>query len=185
MSIRFTSKSVKLTGALKAFTEKQLRKIEKISGDIMDCEVIVVQEKLSYKVEITLKTRLNSYHIEGSDSILKQALRTALNTLKAQAKKNNEKLKSDKKRISRLDKIKESIMGPSRQQTATAESSQVAGDTVTVSNNYSRKPLSVEEAIFFLKDSDENAYMFTNTESNRMSVVFFNRNNEISIIEAN
>jgi putative sigma-54 modulation protein len=184
MSIRFTSKSVKFTGALKAFTEKQLRKIEKISGDIMDCEVIVVQEKLSYKVEITLKTRLNSYHIEGSDSILKQALRTALNTLKAQAKKNNEKLKNDKKRTSRLDKIKESIMGPSRV-TPQAEESRVGGDNITVSNNYSRKPLSVEEAIFFLKDSEENAYLFTNTETNKMSVVFFNRNNEISIIEAN
>ncbi len=183
MSIRFTSKSVKFTGALKAFTEKQLRKIEKISGDIMDCEVIVVQEKLSYKVEITLKTRLNSYHIEGSDSILKQALRTALNTLNAQAKKNNEKLKGDKKRTSRFGKIKESIMGPSRG--TQSEASDMAGEKITVSNNYSRKPLSVEEAIFFLKDSDENAYLFTNTETNNISVVFFNRNNEISIIEAN
>ncbi len=184
MSIRFTSKSVKFTGALKAFTEKQLRKIEKIGSEILDAEVIVVQEKLSYKVEITLKTRTNSYHIEGSDSILKQALRTALNTLMAQAKKNNEKMKKDKKRVSRLDKIKESILGPSRA-ARDAESNQASDDKVTVSNNYSRKPLSLEEAIFFLKDSDENAYLFTNTETNKMSVVFFNRNNEISIIEAN
>ncbi|HLP49212.1 MAG TPA: sigma 54 modulation/S30EA ribosomal C-terminal domain-containing protein, partial [Candidatus Kapabacteria bacterium] len=57
-------------------------------------------------------------------------------------------------------------------------------ENVTVLENYSRKPLSVEEAVFFLKDSGENAYMFPNVETNRMAVVFFNKNKTISIIEA-
>ncbi|MCK5075407.1 MAG: HPF/RaiA family ribosome-associated protein, partial [Calditrichia bacterium] len=96
MSIKFTSKNVKLTGALKGFTEKQLRNIEKISGDIIDAEVIVSEEKLDLRVELTLKTKLHSYHIEDRDPIQKQALRSVLSTLKSQAKKNKEKLKKDK-----------------------------------------------------------------------------------------
>ena len=180
MTIKFTSKGVKITGAQKAYTEKQLKRIEKISGDIMNTEVIVTHEKLNYKVEITVKTKLNSYHIENSNPILKQALRTTLNTLKSQAKKNKEKLKKDRQRTGRLAAMKRSV---SRKPIEAG--TETPPDKITVSNNYSRKPLSVEEAIFFLKESKENAYLFTNAETNKMAVVFFTRNNKISIIEEN
>ena len=57
-------------------------------------------------------------------------------------------------------------------------------ETITVSNNFSRKPLSIEEALFFLKESGENAYMFTNVETDRMTVIFYDDRKNISIIEA-
>ena len=53
MSINFTSKNVKFTGALKAFTDKNLKTIEKISGNIIDAEIMAAEEKLGFKVEIT------------------------------------------------------------------------------------------------------------------------------------
>lgn len=185
MSIKFTSKNVKFTGALKAFTEKQLKNIERISGDIIDAEVIVNEEKLDFRVEITLKTKLHSYHIEDRDPILKQALRSALSTLKAQSKKNKEKLKKEKKRKNKSGVFKKFIPGPEPNIEASELKSDTSSDQVTVSDNFSRKPLSVEEAIFFLKESGENAYMFMNAETNKMAVVFYNRNKSISIIETN
>jgi putative sigma-54 modulation protein len=180
MTIKFTAKGVKITGAQKAFTEKQLKRIEKISGDIMNAEVIVTHEKLNYRVEIAMKTKLNSYHIENSDPILKQALRTNLNILKSQAKKNKEKLKKDRQRTGRLAAVKRSV---SRKLMETGMEAQP--DKITVSNNFSKKPMSVEEAIFFLKESKENAYLFTNAETSKMAVVFFDKGNKISIIEEN
>jgi hypothetical protein len=54
-----------------------------------------------------------------------------------------------------------------------------------VSDNFSPKPLTVDEAVFFLKESGENAFMFVNADKNNMSVVFFNKDNDISVIEAN
>lgn len=184
MSIKFTSKNVKFTGALKAYTEKNLLSIEKISGDIIDAEVIVNEEKLDFKVEIILKTKLHSYHIQDSDPILKQALRTALNTLKAQAKKNKDKFKVEKKRAGK-EGIFKRLLGVGQSQPEPSEPSDKATThPISVSENYSRKPLSVEEAIFFLKDSGENAYMFTNVETNKMSVIFYDDNKNLSIIEA-
>lgn len=191
MNINFTSKSVKLTGALKAFAEKNLKAIEKISGDIIDTEIIVNEEKLFYKVEMSVKTKMHSYHVEDKDPILKQALRSALNTLKAQAKKNKEKLKNEKRR--NKSKSKQGIFkafnrGEAREPMTvgkTGESTErPLHETITVSNNFSRKPLSIEEALFFLKESGENAYMFTNVETDRMSVIFYDDRKNISIIEA-
>jgi ribosomal subunit interface protein len=178
MSINFTSKNVKFTGALKAFTEKNLNTIEKISGNIIDAEIMATEEKLGFRVEITVKTKMHSYHIEGKDPILKQAIRSTLNTLKAQAKKNKEKLKKEKKRFNKGGILKR-FAGTSEEPMTTP-----VKEDVTVSHNFSRTPLSVEEAIFFLKDSGENAYMFTNVETDRMAVVFFNKQDTISIIEA-
>ncbi len=191
MNINFTSKSVKLTGALKAFAEKNLKGIERISGDIIDAEVIVNEEKLFYKVEMTVKTKLHSYHVEDKDPILKQALRAALNTLKARAKKNKEKLKNEKRR----NKGKQGIFrafnrGEEQEPAAAAKTRKTAArpspslETITISNNFSRKPLSIEEALFFLKESGENAYMFTNVETDKMSVIFYDDRKNISIIEA-
>ena len=179
MNIKFTSKNVKLTGALKAFTEKHLKSVEKVSSDIIDAEFIVNEEKLVYRVELTLKTKLNTYHIEDKNPILKQAIRNTLNILKSQAKKNKEKLKKEKKR-----KKKKGVFQRIFSEAAVESKGEGRSSKITVSDNFSRKPLSVEEAIFFLKESGENAYMFVNAETNRTSVVFINRNDNISIIEA-
>ncbi len=182
MNINFTSKNAKFTGALKAFTEKNLESIEKISGNIIDAEIIATEEKLGFKVEITIKTNMNAYHIQDRDPILKQAIRKILNTLKIQAKKNKEKLKEEKKRAGKGNILK-GFTGASEEESMEPQG-RTQKEEITVLENYSRKPLSVEEAVFFLKDSGENAYLFTNVETNRMAVVFFNKNNTISIIEA-
>jgi putative sigma-54 modulation protein len=186
MSIKFTSKSVKLPGAMKAFAEKNLKSIEKISGDIIDAEFIVSQEKLDYRVEVSVKTRLHSYHLEDKNPILKQALRTILNTLKAQAKKRKEKLKKDKKRRNKekTGTFKQFAASQSAETEAVEPGEKNLPETIRVSNNFSRKPISLEEAMFFLKESGENAYMFNNVETNRMAVIFYDNSKRLSIIEA-
>ncbi|MCK5055816.1 MAG: HPF/RaiA family ribosome-associated protein [Candidatus Aminicenantes bacterium] len=185
MSVKFTSKNVKFTGALKAFTEKQLRSIERISGDIIDAEVIVNEEKLDFRVELTLKTKLHSYFIEDRDPILKQALRATLNTLKSQVKKNKEKLKKEKKRKNKSGVFKRFVPAGSVPLDTIKLKEETPANRLMVSDNFSRKPLSVEEALFFLKESGENAYMFMNAETNKIAVVFYNKNKSASIIEAN
>lgn len=178
MSVKFTVKNIKFPGALKAFTERHLKSIEKISGDMIAAEVIVNEERLDYMVEIILRTKLHSYHVEDRDQILKQALRKALTVLKSQARKNKEKLKLEKKRKNKRGK-------PTPDFAETAEQiPEPNRDQITLSQNFSSKPNSLEEAVFYLRDSGENAYMFLNSETNKISVLFFNNQNGISIIEA-
>jgi putative sigma-54 modulation protein len=182
MSIQFSTKNVKFPGALKAYTEKHLEDIAKIAGHIIDGEVIVSEEKLSFKVVISLKTQLNSFSAESSDKILKQALSTALATIKAQSRKIKGKVKEEKKRGARgfLQRTAR-IFIPERPEPRPSRADD--GDSITVSASYSRKPISVEEAIFFLRDSGENCYMFVNAESGRMAAVYVNQQGRVSLIE--
>lgn len=181
MNINFITKNVKFPGALKAYAEKQLQSIEKIAGDIIEVEVIVAEEKILYKVEISLKTRLSSFYSEERDRILKQALRSTLNTIKSQAKKNKEKLKEGKKRQGSKE-VFQRFPDRTAGETAPAKVEERT-ERVLISDNFSRKPLTVEEAIFYLKESNENGFMFINSDTQKMAAVFLNRQGGISLVE--
>jgi len=195
MSINFAAKNVKMPGAIKAYIEKHLLDIEKIAGEIIDAEVIVNEEKLAFKVVISLKTRLHSFTAEERNKILKQAVRNALATLKTQAKRSKEKIKEEKKRAGakgfsmatvgqlpdergqraeRGARVRPPLAGPTDRP-----------DNILISDNYSRKPITVEEAVFFLVESRESGYMFVNSETNRMAGVFRTPQGGIALIEPN
>lgn len=179
MSITFTAKSTKIPGPVKAYVEKSLTRIERISGDIMEADIIVHGEKLGYRAELSVKTRNFSYHIDGQDPILKQALRNIINTFKTQAKKNKEKIKEEKKRAKRADNTIPSVS------TSPGPETESLPEAITVSRNFSPKPLSLEEAVFFLRESNDTAYLFINADTNNVAVLYRNRENKLSIIEAN
>ena len=183
MSINFATRNVKMPGALKAFIEKHLLDIEKIAGEIIDAEVIVNEEKLSFKVEISLKTRLNSFYAEDRNKILKQAVRNTLGTLKNQVKKSKEKIKEEKKRSGARGFFKRTLDRVTGEKSEPAETPRT--DKILLSDNYSPKPITVEEAVFFLNESQENGYMFINSETSRMAAVFRNPQGGISLIEPN
>jgi len=190
MSINFVAKNAKMPGALKAFIEKHLLDIEKIAGEIIDAEVIVNEEKLSFKVEISLKTRLNSFYAEERNKILKQAVRNTLTTLRAQARKCKEKIKEEKKRagakgISMATVGLVSGKASRRLRQGKRREASAREDGILLSDNYSRKPITVEEAVFFLNESGEVGYMFVNSETNRMAGVFRNPQGGVSLIEPN
>ncbi|MCU0237095.1 MAG: HPF/RaiA family ribosome-associated protein [Acidobacteria bacterium] len=190
MSINFAAKNVKMPGAIKAFIEKHLLDIEKIAGEIIDAEVIVNEEKLSFKVEISLKTRLHSFYAGDRNKILKQAVRNALATLRSQAKRSKEKIKEEKKRagakgisMATVGQMPDVRVQRAERVRPPADGRLERADSILISDNYSRKPITVEEAVFFLVESKESGYMFVNSETNRMAGVFRNRQGGISLIE--
>jgi len=196
MSINFATKNVKMPGAIKAYVEKHLLDIEKIAGEIIDAEVIVNEEKLSFKVEISLKTRLHSFYAEDRNKILKQAVRNTLATLRSQAKRSKEKIKAEKKRAGAKgismatvgqmpDSRSERSKGSDRKARGNPPASGLADPlgAILISDNYSRKPITVEEAVFFLTESNESGYMFINSETNRMAGVFRTPQGGIALIE--
>lgn len=189
MSIHFVHKNVKMPGALKAFAETHLADIEKIAGEIIAAEVIANEEKLQFKVEISLKTRLDSFVAQGRDKILKQAMRTALATLRQQAKRSKEKIKESKKRAGAKGISMATVGLAAGGRRGAAEEAREApaprSAPIVVSDNYARKPITVEEAVFYLGESQENGYMFINSETNRMAGVFRNPQGGFSLIEPN
>lgn len=198
MSINFAAKNVKMPAAIKAYAEKHLLDIEKIAGEIIDADVIVNEEKLSFKVEVSLKTRLHSFYAEDRNKILKQAVRNTLDTLRSQAKRSKEKIKEEKKRagakgisMATVGQVPDARSARSERYDRGARGNAPASrpadsnGAILISDNYSRKPITVEEAVFFLVESKESGYLFINSETNRMAGVFRTPQGGISLIEPN
>jgi len=187
MSINFVHRNVKMPGALKAFAEQHLADIEKIAGEIIDAEVIVNEEKLQFKAELSLKTRMDSFHAVGRAKILKQALRDALNTLRGQAKRSKEKIKESKKRAGAkgISMATVALDAGRRRERGRRPPAPEREDGIVISDNYARQPITVDEAVFFLNESGENGYMFLNAETNRLAAVFRNRQGGVTLIEPN
>lgn len=183
MNIVYTAKTVKLTGAQKGFCEKQMESIAKITGDIMEAEIIIAEEKLDYKVDLLIKTKNSSYQISEQDPIMKQALREAFNTLKIQAKKQKEKLHDDKRRSAKKG-IMKGLAVPEETDSEKEDQPKDILSQITISDSFNPKPISVEEALFYLQESGDNAYMFLNQESKKIAVIYYNRKKKVSIIEA-
>ncbi len=183
MNIIYTAKNVKLTGAQKGFCEKQLEGIAKIAGDVVEAEIIISEEKLDYKIELLIKTKNNSFQISEQDPIMKQALREAFNTLKIQSKKQKEKLHADKKRPAKKSVLK-ALIGSDEDQSDREDQHRDVLSQITISENFHPKPISVEEALFYLQESGDNAYMFQNQENKKIAVIYYNRKKKVSIIES-
>ena len=178
MSINFTAKNVKLTDSLREAIESKLAGLEKISGPMISAEVMLQDEKNESRVEISLKTDHRAYHVEGRNGTIKQALTEAMEKLKTQARKDKEKeVTHDKKKIPVKEVFKEESV-------VEGDDREVGPVTIELSASRSRKPLTVEEAVFFLQECEENAYMFENADTHRWSVVFRNGQGGVSLIEA-
>jgi len=177
MSINFTAKNVKLTDSLKEAIESKLAGLEKISGPMISAEVMLQDEKNECRVEISLKTAHRAYHVEGRNGSIKQALTDAMEKLKTQARKDKEKDVTH-------DKKKTPVKAVFQEDAAAGGEREAGQAAIVISASRSRKPLTVEEAVFFLQECDENAYMFENAETHRWSVVFRNGQGGVSLIEA-
>jgi putative sigma-54 modulation protein len=183
MTMTYTAKNVKLTGAQKGFCEKQMESIAKLTGDVIEAEIIIAEEKLDYKIELLIKTKNNAYHISEQDPIMKQALREAFNTLKLQAKKQKEKLQGDKNRPAKKSTLK-GMLPDEEELPDKEEAGKDILSQITITDNFHPKPLSVEEALFYLQESGDTAFMFQNQETKKISVIYFNRKKKVSIIES-
>ena len=177
MRINFTSKETKFPGALKGFVEESLTPLEKIEGPILDVEILVDKEKLNFITDILVKTKSHSYQSKGENKILKQSIRKSIKNIKNQIKRNKSKVK-DKKRIFGSKKIQQVddqlISGVERN---------VNNDRVALVENFSAKPVTVKEAVFFLKESGERAFLFRNDSTKKISVIYFNSDETIAMIE--
>lgn len=180
MSVNFTLRNVNLDDDWQALAVKQLKNLEKVLGEIIGGEVVVSEEKHNHRVEISLKTRNSGFHAEGRDPKAEQALRNALQVLKTQAKRNKEKTKEEKKRVRGKSWLQKLVPSGAEKVAIKAEN-----DAVEISDSFSKKPMTVEEAVFFLREKGENAFMFVNSESGRMATLFINREGGLSLVEPN
>ena len=162
MKIRITGKNIEVTGAIKEYAEKKLKRMDKYFENEENATVTISTEKTDQVVEVQVNSGADIYRAEAKEADLYAAFDKAIDILEGQVRKT--KAKNDKKMKSESlkDKNFESV----------EHETEVTGEIVK-NNYYSVRPISVEDAKLKLESNPKSQfYTFVNIDTNEVNVIF-------------
>lgn len=172
VNVNYTGRNTEITPQTKKYCERRLRIIEKILDDPLEVDVVVTVEKSRHIVEINLKSKGGTINSVEETHSLSDSLNAAFDNLERRVKKEKEKVIKGKRK-----KIRGRESSPVFQE---EKKPQVK---IVPSQSFSAKPMSVDEALFQLKSSKENAFMFRRVNSPGWSVLFKKKDGSYGLIE--
>ena len=163
MKYNIVGRKVNLRDNFKERVYKKLGKFEKIYSEDAEANVKVTLEKNRQTVEVTIYDNGMTYRAESTAPEMNDALDAVVDILGGQIRKNKAKLS---KKL-RADSIEQYFAEESDTDVLPEESY-----TVVKTKNFVVKPLSVEEAILQMNMIGHEFFMFLNSATNQLCVVY-------------
>jgi len=156
MNIKFIGRHYEIPESLKKRVEKRVAKLQKLLGEILNVEVVCSVEKYRHIAEVMVKGGIFEFRAMETTNDMFASLNSAFDIIESQIKKSKEKKRSKKK-------------GKSQKPPQITEQS---SPQIVYSNDYSDKPMSVEEAIMELEARNGDVLVYRNSSNNRVNVVY-------------
>ena len=173
MKITYVARKVTLRDNFKERVERKLKKLEKIFSDSAEATVVVTLEKNRQTVEITIRDNAMVYRAESTMPEMNDALDKVVDMLSRQLRKHKTRLSKRLKAGSLDDLFAEEILPDE----AEDELSIVRKKQIPL------KPISVEEAILQMEMTGHKFYMFTNSDSGDINVVYVRDDGAYGLLE--
>ncbi len=174
MKYNIIGRKVNLRDNFKERVNKKLGKFEKIFADDAEATVTVTVEKNRQTVEVTIRDNGMTYRAESTALEMNDALDAVVDILGGQIRKNKTKL-SKKLRAESIEQYFAEFTGD--EEVVEDEYNVVRTKTFTV------KPLSIEEAILQMNMIGHEFFMFLNSATNQICVVYRRKNNTYGLLE--
>jgi len=175
MPILFTGRKADLTPALKRFAESKLNKLDRFLGDEPDVHVILTVERHRRLAEIVARTPLATLTARADSPDFRESIDRCLDRIVAQAKRNHDK--QTRRRRGRRESLR---LPPGLPVTA---GDQDERPSVVRMGRIPVKPMSLDEAVFEIQDSQDGFLVFRNADSQRISVLFRRDDGRFGLVE--
>lgn len=166
MDIKITAKNIKLTSAIKEFTQARLGRIENLAGNVIGAQVVLsVERKINQKAEITVHlTNKQKLTASATDGDLYKAIEDAVFKIEAQARK----LKGKKiaKRVVKKDDIPAEIP---MMNTMYAPPNDIR---FSVIKQVEVRPMNPEDAAYEMERLGYTFWMFMDEDSKQLNLIF-------------
>lgn len=174
MRIHMTGRQIVVTEALKKAAEDRLARLEKYLDGDGEAHVILAVEKRCHRAEVVVRDRRVTLSAAGETGDMYSSLNLVGDRLERQAKKHREKVKIEHKREGKKASPRRlaslAPMPPEEPQVIRVAASPV-------------KPMSVEEALLDVRDTEREFLVFRNSASHRISVLYRRRDGNYGLIE--
>ena len=176
MKITITGRKVNLRDSFKDLVNKKLSKFEKFFGDEAEANVTVTLEKNRQKVEITVRSKGYIYRAEQTSEEMNDALDIAIDHLSRQIRKNKTRLD---KRL-KADKPQAVFEPLEADQPEIEEESEFQ---IIRSKKFPVSAMDIDEAILQMNMLGHEFFMFRNSFSGAINVVYRRKDGNYGLIE--
>ena len=173
MKITIRGKNIEITDGLRDYVEKKLSKLSRYFEQINEAQVTAFTGRGGYVVEATIP--LNSFILraeESSDENLYAAVDLVAEKLEKQIQKHRTRLY----RRFRNQGLKNLI-------TAMGDENSAGIPSVVRTKRFAIKPMQVEEAILQLSLLGHDFYVFSNSETDQVNVLYRRKDGNFGLIE--
>ena len=180
MELRITGKNVDITPPVRTYVEKKLARLGSHFSAVTDCEVVLSEEKTKslfnrFVVEITANAKGTILRAEERGNDLFKAIDVTAKVMKRQVDRYKEKLYERNRGLS----------------SGKAQAIQLASETISEEDSsgvvktkrHTIKPMSASEAREQMELLGHDFYLFLNSSSQELNVIYRRRDGDFGIIE--
>lgn len=170
MKISIRGKNINVTETLKEYIEKRVGKFGRFLSDSVEAVVTITTEKFTHKIDVLLKVDGHLIQAEGKTEDLYSAVDQVVEKLEKQILKYKEKVQNKNK--------KESLKYSS---VLTEEKEGVK--SIVKYKKFDLRPMSPEEALDQMELLDKDFFIFVNSFTGQISVVYRRKDGNYGLIE--
>lgn len=171
MKYIMTGRNVDVTQAMKEYAEKKLSRIEKFFNEDTEANVTFSVEKKRHILGVTIFFEGYTYRAEATNDDLYVSIDKGIDLLEGQIRK----VKTKKEKMIKDVAIESKY--------AHIEMPVVTEGEVTKVKTFNTKPMTIEDVILEIKDSDKNFYVFNNSDTQETNVLFRLKDGNFGILE--
>lgn len=172
MIVHLTARQMEITPEIRAYCEKSLKALEKLMGSVIEVDLILSVQKFRYQVEIHVRAKGTGLVVMEETHDLMNSLNLAFENLEKKVKKERAKWRERKRR-----------KGRERKQLNFFQEKEEERPRVIRSNDYSLKPLSLEEALLQFELEKRTIFLFRKSGSENWAVVFRRKDGHTGLID--
>jgi len=177
MNIQITARNIDLTDAIRSYAEKKVSKLAKYSDHITEASVTLEVQKNVHIVEVLLSAKgLFMKGLEKSEDLY-ASIDLATDKIEKQLVKYKEKLKDKKMHDKDYDT-------PLRLNVLDSQSVEDSETRVIITKDIPVKPMDPEEAVMQMDLLNKSFFVFRNSDSNEVAVVYQRDDGNIGLIES-
>lgn len=176
MKITYVARKVNLRDNFKDRVEQKLGKFSKIFSDNAEATVVVTLEKNRQTVEITIKDNSMVFRAESTMAEMNDALDKVIDLISGQLRKHKTRLS---KRI-KTGSIDDLFVAPAEEDVSMEDEDSL---DIVRRKQVPLKPVSVEEAILQMEMVGHQFYMFLNSDTNLINVVYIRKDGSYGLLE--
>ena len=175
MKYNISGKNIELTPGLENAVQEKIVKLDKYFNDSVTAQVTLSVEKLSHIIEVTIPFNGSVLRAEVEGKNMYNIMDDAVSVIEKQVNKFKNKLR-DKHRASGIDQFAPDFLKES------------AGDEeeaikIAKTKKFAIKPMSAEEAVLQMELVGHNFFVYFDSETEEVSVVYKRKNGTYGLIE--